>query len=48
MTTFSGWKSLAVVTKKSSLVLADALDPPLLEIGMSKLNKHRISGREFY
>ena len=37
-----------VVTKKSILVPTGVLDPPLLKIEMSKLNKYHISGREFY
>ena len=48
MTTTSGWESLAVVKEKSVLVIKSVLDQPLLEIEMSKLNKHHISGREFY
>ena len=48
VTTVSGWESLAIVTKKSILVPTGVLDLPLLEIEMSKLIKHRISGREFY
>ena len=48
VTTVSGWESLAIVTKKSILVPTGVLDLPLLEIEMSKLNKHRVSGREFY
>ena len=47
-TTVSGWGSLAVVTEKSVLVPTHVLDPPQLEIEMSKLNKDRISGREFH
>ena len=46
-TTVSGWKSLPVVIKKSILVPKGVLGQPLLEIEMSKLNKHH-SGREFY
>ena len=38
----------AIVTKKSVLVPKGVLDPPLLEIEMSKLNKHHISRRVFY
>ena len=48
VTTVSGWESLAIVTKKSILVPTGVLDLPLLEIEMSKLKKHRVSGREFY
>ena len=48
VTTVSGWESLAIVTKKSILVPTGVLDLLLLEIEMSKLNKHRVSGREFY
>ena len=47
-TTVSGWESLAVVTKKSILVPTGVQDSPLLEIEISKLNKHHTSGREFY
>ena len=48
VTTVSGWESLAAVTKKSILVPAGVLDSPLREIEMRKLNKHHISGSEFY
>ena len=48
VTIVSDWESLAVVTKKSVLFPTGLLDPPLLEIEMSKLNKHHIGGREFY
>ena len=48
VTTFKGWKWLAVATEKSILVPTDVLDPPLLETGMNKSNKYRMSGREFY
>ena len=48
VTTISGWESLAIVTKKSVLVPTGVLDLPLLDIEMSKLNEHRISGRKFY
>ena len=47
MTTVSDWESLPVVTKKSVLVPKATLDLPLLEIKMSKLNRHHISGKEF-
>ena len=47
VTTISSWESLAVVTKKSILVPKDVLDMPMLEIEMSKLNKHHISARDF-
>ena len=48
MTTASGWEPLAVVTKRSILVPTGVLDQPLLELEMSKLNKHRMKGREIY
>ena len=48
VTTVNGWESLAVVTKKSILVLAGVLDLLLLEIEMSKLNQHHTRGTEFY
>ena len=48
VTTASGWEPLAVVTKKSILVPTGVLDQPLLELEMSKLNKHRMKGREIY
>ena len=48
VTTVSGWNVLPVVIKKSTLVSTGVLDPPLLEIEMSKLNKHHINGRELY
>ena len=48
VTTISGWESLAIVTKKSVLVPTGVLDLPLLDIEMSKLNEHRISGRKYY
>ena len=47
VTIVSGWESVAVVTKKLILVPTGVLDAPLLEIAISKLNKHHISGREF-
>ena len=47
VTTVRGWEPLAVVTKKPILVFKGVLDPPLLEIKMSKLNKNQISRREF-
>ena len=46
--TGKGWESLAVVTKMSILVPTGVLDPPLVEIEMSKLNEHHISGREYF
>ena len=46
--TVNGWESLDVVTKRSISVPGVVLDPPLLEIEMSKLNKHHISGKEYY
>ena len=48
MTAANGWESLVVVTKKSILAPADVQGWPVLEIEISKLNKHHISGREFY
>ena len=46
--TVNGWELLDVVTKRSVSVPGGVLDPPLLEIEMSKLNKHHFSAREFY
>ena len=48
VTTLSGWESLAVLTKKSILILAGVVDLPLLETEMSTFNKHRINVTEFY
>ena len=48
VTTVSSLESLAVVTKMSILVPTGVLDPSLLEIQMSILNKHHISGIKFY
>ena len=49
MATVSGWESLTAITKKRQFfVPAGFLDPPLLEIKISKLIQHRINGREFY
>ena len=47
MTTVAGWESLAVATIKPNLVPKGVLDSPLLEIKMSKLNMHHISGKKF-
>ena len=46
--TVNGWELLDVVTKRSVSVPGGVLDPPLLEIEMTKLNKHHISGKEHY
>ena len=46
--TVKGWESLTVVTKMSILIPTGVLDPSLLEIEMSKLNEHHISGRECF
>ena len=43
--TVIGWGSLTVVSKMSILISTGAQDLPLVEIEISKLNKHRISGR---
>ena len=48
VTTFSSWEFLAVVTKKSILVLTGVVDPPLLILELGKLNKHPISRKELY
>ena len=48
MTTFSSWEFLAVVTKKSILVLTGVVDPPLLILELGKLNKYPISRKELY
>ena len=48
VTNVSGWESLVVVTKESVSVPKGVLDQSLLEIEMSKLNKHHFSGGEFY
>ena len=47
-TTVSDWQSLVVETKTSILVPRAVLNKPLLEIEMSKLNKHHVNGKEFY
>ena len=41
-------KTFFIVTKRSVLVPKSVLYQPLLDIEMVKLNKHHISGREFY
>ena len=48
VTIVSSWELLVVVTKNSILVATRVLDQTLLENEMGRLNKHRISGREFY
>ena len=50
MATISGWESLFVETKISILVALGALDSPLCEIKMSKLNaqQNRILLKEYF
>ena len=48
VTTVNGWESLTVVTKKLILVATGVLDPPLLQIEMSKSNKTHKKERGIY
>ena len=48
VTTVNGWESLTVATKKLILVTTGVLDPPLLQIEMSKSNKTHKKERGIY